>query len=79
MQTILFYIGKYFLREEKNYKGDLLWSIFISFAEVFVFRPILFIVRISATLNYKRKLHSWSKIEREDLEEEGSNELKKEA
>ena len=79
MQTILFYIGKYFLREEKNYKGDLLWSIFISFADVFVFRPILFIVRISATLNYKRKLHSWSKIEREDLEEEGSNELKKEA
>jgi cellulose synthase/poly-beta-1,6-N-acetylglucosamine synthase-like glycosyltransferase len=69
LQTLLFYLSKYFLRGDKYYKGDFCWCIFMCFADVVFFRPILFIVRISAFLDYKKKLHSWSQLERENMEE----------
>lgn len=69
LQTLLFYISKYFLRGDKYYKGDFIWCILMCLADIVFFRPILFVVRISSFLDYKKKLHSWSPIEREDLEE----------
>lgn len=68
LQTILLYMSKFLQRGDKIYKGDIAWTIFMAFAEVLLFRPILFIIRIYATLTYMRKLHSWSSIERENLE-----------
>ncbi|MGD6943533.1 glycosyltransferase family 2 protein [Cytobacillus gottheilii] len=69
LQTLLLYMSKSLQREDKIYKGDLAWTIFMSFAEVLYFRPVLFFIRMYATLSYKSKLHSWSSIGREKLEE----------
>ncbi|MFC4321734.1 glycosyltransferase family 2 protein [Litchfieldia salsa] len=68
LQTILIYMSKSIQRGEKIYMGDVAWTIFMAFAEVLLFRPVLFFIRIYATLSYTRKLHSWSSIERENLE-----------
>ncbi|QVY61558.1 glycosyltransferase family 2 protein [Cytobacillus gottheilii] len=69
LQTLLLYMSKSLQREDRIYKGDLAWTIFMSFAEVLYFRPVLFFIRMYATLSYKSKLHSWSSIGREKLEE----------
>lgn len=68
LQTVLFYLSKNFLREDKYYKNDLLWCIYICFVDQVIFRPILFIIRISAFIDYRKKLHSWNKLDREELE-----------
>ncbi len=69
LQTILLFMSKSLQRGDKIYKGDIAWTIFMAFAEVLFFRPVLFFIRIYATLSYKSKLHSWSSIAREKLEE----------
>lgn len=68
LQTILFYMSKYFLRGDKYYKGDFLWFLYMCFADVIFFRPLLFIVRLSVFIGYKKNLHNWNKIERESME-----------
>lgn len=68
LQTIVLYMSKTLQREDKIYARDVLWTILMAFAEVLVYRPILFFIRLYATLTYVNKLHSWSAIEREDLE-----------
>lgn len=68
LQTILFYMSKYFLRGDKYYKGDFGYCVYMCFVELLFFRPLQFIVRISSFLVYKKKLHSWNKLERETLE-----------
>lgn len=68
LQTIVLYMSKTLQREDKVYARDVLWTILMAFAEVLVYRPILFFIRLYATLTYVNKLHSWSTIEREDLE-----------
>lgn len=68
LQTLLFYRSQYFLRDKKFYKKDFLWCIIICFADVFFFRPMLLMVRLHSIINYKQKLHSWDKLEREVLE-----------
>lgn len=69
LQTITLYMSKTLQREDRIYKGDVAWTILMAFAEVLLFRPVLFLIRLYATLTYKGKLHSWSSIERENLEE----------
>lgn len=77
LQTLLFFISKYFMREDKYYKGDFGWCIYMCLADVIFFRPLLFFVRIGAFLDYKKNLHSWHHLEREDLKakEEPDSEL----
>lgn len=68
LQTVLFYQSKNFLRGDKYYKHDLLWCIYMCFVDQIFFRPILFFIRISAFIDYRKKLHSWNKLNREELE-----------
>ena len=65
LQTLIFFSGRYFVQEHKYYKGDFLWAIFISLADLLLFRPYLLGVRLFATITYKKYLHSWNKITRE--------------
>ena len=65
LQTLIFFSGRYFVQEHKYYKGDFLWAIFISLADLLLFIPYLLGVRLFATITYKKYLHSWNKITRE--------------
>ncbi|MFC6464883.1 glycosyltransferase family 2 protein [Marinilactibacillus sp. GCM10026970] len=69
LQTIVLYMSKSLQRVDKMYAEDVAWTVLMAFAESLVFRPVLFFIRIYATLTYVSKLHSWSSIEREVLEE----------
>ena len=67
LQTILFYVSKCFLRGDRYYKGDFWWCVYMCFEDIIYFRPILFFVRLSAFIGYKKNLHSWHKLEREEF------------
>lgn len=67
LQTLIFFVGRYFIQDYTYHKGDFFWALLMTLADLLFFRPYLLVVRLFATITYKKYLHSWSEITREEF------------
>lgn len=69
LSNLTLYVSNFLLGEFDQRIGNSWKVVWISLMEALFFKPYLFLVRVYATLTYRSRLHSWSKIERESFEE----------
>ncbi|XJS10392.1 glycosyltransferase [Aerococcaceae bacterium WGS1372] len=69
VQTLIFYFGRYLIYDYSQYSGDWLRAIGTSFLDAIFFRPYLLVVRLYAIFTYRSRLHSWSSLTRESLDQ----------
>ena len=64
-QTMVFYVGRYFIQDYQFFRWDTLKAFGITILDSIFYRPYLLFVRLYAAITYSTHLHSWHKIERE--------------
>ena len=58
-QTMVFYVGRYFIQDYQFFRWDTLKAFGITILDSIFYRPYLLFVRLYAAITYSTHLHSW--------------------